>query len=121
MERLAEIIRILRQGQFPCLFHIITGAYCPGCGGTRAVISLIHGNILKSILYHPFVFYTVVTCPVLLLYWIHCKRKKKQMRYLNWKWILYTGLGILIINFAVKNYVLLACHVDLLALLDGNQ
>lgn len=22
---------------YPCLFHTVTGYYCPGCGGTRAV------------------------------------------------------------------------------------
>ena len=25
---------------YPCLFHTVTGYYCPGCGGTRAVCAL---------------------------------------------------------------------------------
>ena len=31
---------------FPCLFHLATGYYCPGCGGTRAIasLSLIHNS-----------------------------------------------------------------------------
>lgn len=32
----------------PCLFHQITGWYCPGCGITRAVVSLINGDIIRS-------------------------------------------------------------------------
>lgn len=34
---------------FPCIFHKITGLYCAGCGGTRALISLFHGDIIKAI------------------------------------------------------------------------
>lgn len=29
----------------PCLFHRATGLDCPGCGATRAIYSLLHGNI----------------------------------------------------------------------------
>lgn len=42
----------------PCLFHLITGYYCPGCGGTRAVRALLKGRLLLSAYYHPFVPYT---------------------------------------------------------------
>ena len=42
----------------PCLFHLATGYYCPGCGGTRAITALLHGQILNSFLYHPVVLYS---------------------------------------------------------------
>ena len=44
----AGLIKAVWQGNFPCLFHMMTGAYCPGCGGTRAVKSLLKGEILLS-------------------------------------------------------------------------
>ncbi len=41
----------------PCMLRTITGLYCPGCGGTRAVIALLHGDILYSLYCHPAVPY----------------------------------------------------------------
>ena len=32
-----------------CLFHEWTGLYCPGCGGTRALYALLHGDLKTSL------------------------------------------------------------------------
>jgi hypothetical protein len=33
------------HGVYPvCLFHALTGWNCPGCGGTRSLYALLHGN-----------------------------------------------------------------------------
>jgi len=38
-----------KYGFYPvCEFHQLTGLYCPGCGGTRAVYQLLHGNFLRA-------------------------------------------------------------------------
>ena len=42
----------------PCIFHSVTGLYCPGCGGTRAVLALMQGRLLCALIYHPFVPYS---------------------------------------------------------------
>ncbi len=39
-----------------CLFHMMTGLDCPGCGGTRALHQLLHGNVAEAFLLNPLLF-----------------------------------------------------------------
>ena len=40
----------------PCIFRTLTGWLCPGCGITRASLSLIKGNVQASFSYNPFLY-----------------------------------------------------------------
>lgn len=46
----------------PCLFHLFTGLHCPGCGLTRALHALAHGDITRAWAMHPLL---LVTLPLL--------------------------------------------------------
>ena len=39
-----------------CLFHELTGLPCLTCGGTRCVLSLVHGRIIEALRWNPGVF-----------------------------------------------------------------
>ncbi|MBF0556492.1 MAG: DUF2752 domain-containing protein [Nitrospirae bacterium] len=45
-----------------CLFHQITGLYCPGCGSTRALHQMLHGNYAAAVRLNPL---TVLALPFL--------------------------------------------------------
>jgi hypothetical protein len=53
-----------KAGFFPaCPFHTLTGLNCPGCGTTRALRQLLHGNVLAAFKLNPL---TMSTLPVLV-------------------------------------------------------
>ena len=43
------ILVLYERIAIPCIFHKITGFYCPGCGITRAIKALLKGDIYTSI------------------------------------------------------------------------
>ncbi|MCI0460710.1 MAG: DUF2752 domain-containing protein [Gemmataceae bacterium] len=36
----------------PCLFRSLTGLYCPGCGSTRCLHALLHGDLRQAAAYN---------------------------------------------------------------------
>ena len=101
----------------PCLFHEMTGLYCPGCGGTRAFHLLIQGKVGASLYYHPLVLYGGI-----LYVWFMVSntiefasrgRFKVGMRYRNW--YVRAGVIILAVNFCIKNGAVLFAHYSMIA------
>lgn len=100
----------------PCVVNSIFGLYCPGCGGTRAVSALFHGKFITSFIYHPLVLYTAVVAGWFLISQSIERISKHRIR-IGLKYrdgYIWAALGILIINFLVKNMLLIIWHIDLL-------
>ncbi len=93
-----------RLPYIPCFLSSVMGIYCPGCGGTRAVLALLKGHLLLSVWYHPLVLYAVVIAGGFMItqglhrfgiQWIH-----------GWKfhsWYLYGAVILIGCNFLIKN------------------
>lgn len=88
-----EINKVYHIG-IPCLFYKITNYKCPGCGITRALFSLIRGNIKEAIYYNKIL---ILMVPFIVIYFgyksylyiINIRSNKKIERILNiWAYIL---------------------------------
>lgn len=100
--------------QASCFFVKVFGLYCPGCGGTRAVEALLHGRIRESLWYHPVVLYTVVIFGGFML--TNTLKRIPKIRIKGWKfhsWHLYGALAIIIVNWILRNILLLGFDIPL--------
>lgn len=89
----------------PCGFRYVTGYYCPGCGGTRAVRALLQGKLITSFLYHPFVLYCVFIMMVFMvtntIQLLTKNRWKIGLKYRHG--YLYGGVIVIIVNWMIQN------------------
>ena len=93
-----------------CVIYQTTGLWCPACGGTRAVLALVHGDVAKAFLHHPIVPYSVFVYTVYILEEtrerLFHSRRRVPMSF--WKGCVLLGLVILAGNTLLRN-ILLFC------------
>lgn len=51
----------------PCVFNKITGLYCPGCGITRMIFSIIQLDFYQAFRYNPLVFIYLILFFILII------------------------------------------------------
>ena len=89
----------------PCPFHRATGLYCPGCGSTRALHNLLHGDLSGALSKNPLM---VVAIPfVVLLYMRPAWGRGKMVPWI----VLAVLVGYAVLrNVSAFPFVLLAPH-----------
>lgn len=89
-----------------CPIYTHFGIFCPACGGTRAIISLLSFDIISSILFNPIVIYTLVFST---LYLITESINIAFNKNINIHTILILKIGIFILfaNCIIKNIIFL--------------
>lgn len=89
----------------PCLFHSFTGFYCPGCGITRCIFSLLVGDFKQAFFYNMLVCIYIPFFLVYFLYkiYIYIFDKKDKIFTRIPKWFLYFLLFITILFGILRN------------------
>lgn len=106
-----ERLALLR---FPCIFHEVTGLYCPGCGGTRAVKALLAGRIITSFVYNPIVIYGAVMYVWFMGSQLLERLTKGKVKGLKYRHLyLWLALVIVIVNCIVRNILLVRYGITL--------
>ena len=88
----------------PCIFHKITGLYCPGCGITRMIYALLSGQIYAAFRYNMLIFCSLPFILFLIIEYIHAKSKGNIPLYKkipNSIWI--TLIIILLVWMIIRN------------------
>ena len=96
---------LLGQPALPgCRFYQWWHIYCPGCGGTRAVIALIEGDVLRSLYYHPAVGFTAASVLFYQSSQLIWRLRGKRGRVLHYsdKWLWTMGI-LLLAHCALRN------------------
>ena len=100
----------------PCMFHRVTGYYCPGCGGTRAVFTFFRGDIVRAFKFHPFVPYNSIIGGWFMLSQTIQRLSGDRIKIgMNFRIVyLWIALGIIALNWIIKNMFILVCGIHLL-------
>ena len=60
----------------PCPFRLMTGWYCPGCGGLRMTHDLLHGDLAAAAVDNVFL---LAGLPLLAIWWLWRRHTRKPV------------------------------------------
>ena len=87
-----------------CMFHVVTGLDCPGCGGLRAAHRLLHGEWAAAFAFNPLL---VALAPVLGWFTLDWglrattgRALPNPFRHRAWIWVL---LGVILAFSIARN------------------
>ena len=89
-----------------CPFYTHLGIFCPACGGTRAIISLLNFDLLSSFYYNPIVLYTIFFTTLYLITELINLFFNKKIN-IPFNFILKFGIFILFSNCIIRNILIL--------------
>ena len=100
----AYLVFVLITGlRIPCLFNVLTGLKCTGCGVTRLIVSLFKFDFVAAFWYNPFLF---ITGPFLLAYLVFCEYRyiKTGNREMGrWEIFIWVELFLAIVYGVLRN------------------
>lgn len=83
----------------PCMFRVLTGLDCPGCGTTRALHQLLHGRIGEAFQLNPMLFVLMAVA----LFALPSFLRGRQPRFLMQPWFAWAAFAVLTSYWIVRN------------------
>ena len=83
-----------------CIFKLITGLPCPGCGMTRAFLHFFHGDLQGAFYYHPLFWLVPLLFGILVLRKVQLFEKWRQSNRF-WLGVLTIVVGVYVIRLAL--------------------
>lgn len=87
-----------------CVFHLLTGLHCPGCGMTRALHAILHGEWRQAVAYNLFF---LLILPILVAYGMRWGIEVvlgKSLPIWRWPaWATWTLLGVYLMFGVARN------------------
>lgn len=82
------ISRVLWGGS--CIWVMITGFPCPGCGLTRAARAILHGEFKEAFQIHPFI-YGIILLLFFMFVWRYLLQRSQKV-FVKWGVVLFAGM-----------------------------
>ena len=99
------ISKLSMDAGIKCILAERAFLYCPGCGGTRSLYALLHHNIALPFAVFVYIYYNIKA--------IISIAKKRDDFFKREKFILvYVFIGVLLLNFLVRNILLWGFGID---------
>jgi hypothetical protein len=99
------------HGFYPiCVFHQLTGMNCPGCGSTRALYAVLHGNFLLALKDNALFIFTIAFLAARGA-WLTAKklRQKSAGQFISpemlWAFLIIAGIFTALRNFPAFSFL----------------
>ena len=117
---LVTLVRVFPPSEYsfypPCIFNVLSGLHCPGCGATRCVSALLQFDVPQALAYNPLF---VLALPLFLyagwrsVYSMWTGQRLGPVRMPGW--VAWWIVGIVFLYWILRNiplypFVLLAPH-----------
>lgn len=108
-----------REG--PCQFSQLYHLYCPGCGGTRSIVSLLKFDIIGSIVANPVPVYAIALFMHVWAALLHnvIAGSKGRLWRIIYEWEVVGIIVVIAGNFILRNLFLVLFGIDPLGDMAG--
>ena len=100
-------------GQLFCVFKILTGSYCPFCGGTRCLSALLQFDLPGALRYNALVVFTALMGLVYEIKTLAAILRCRPRPFALPRWAASVYLALLLVFFLGRN-LLLWCGIDII-------